>query len=133
MRAFPGTNGKIAFLSDRDGNSEIYTISFTGGKWGNTKRLTDETVYPGLPKSDKTPSYSPNGKKIVWEQGEYLYLMNPDGSNQHKIPNTRHVNYEIGRYGSYGGNPAFSRNLPGGNKIIFDKNKDTFTINPDGT
>ena len=59
--------------------------------------------------------------------------MNADGSNQHKIPNTRHSNYEIGRYGSYGGNPAFSRNLPGGNKIIFDKNKNIWTINPDGT
>src|SRR5215217_2306717 len=125
--AFPGINGKIAFLSDRDGQYEIYTISFTGGKWGNAKRLTHSD------KSDKTPSFSPNGKKIVWERGEYLYLMNADGSNQHKIPNTHHSNFEIGRYGSYGGNPAFSRNLPGGNKIIFDMNKNIWTINPDGT
>jgi Tol biopolymer transport system component len=125
--AFSGSNGKIAFLSDRDGNNEIYTISFSNGKWGNAKRLT------GNRKSDKTPAFSLNGKKIVWERGDYLYLMNADGSNRHKIPNTGHSNYEIGRYGSYGGNPAFSRNLPGGNKIIFDKNKNIFTINPDGT
>jgi Tol biopolymer transport system component len=125
--AFPGKNGKIAFLSDRDGQNEIYTISFSGGKWGNAKRLTDNR------KSDKTPSFSPNGKKIVWERGDYLYLMNADGSNEHRIPHTFHTNYEIGRYGSYGGNPAFSRNLPHGNKIIFDKNKNIWTINPDGT
>ena len=125
--AFPGTNGKIAFLSDRDGNNEIYTISFSDGKWGNAKRLTDNR------KSDKTPAFSPNGKKIVWERGDYLYLMNVDGANEHRIPNTFHTNYEIGRYGSYGGNPAFSRNLPRGNKIIFDKNKNIFTINPNGT
>jgi Tol biopolymer transport system component len=126
--AFPGENGKITFL-DRAPNSdnEIYTISLSGGKWGNAKPLTDND------KSDKTPSFSPNGKKIVWESGEYLYLMNADGSNKRRIPDTRHSNLEIGRYGSYGGNPAFSKNLPGGNKIIFDKNQNIFTINPDGT
>jgi Tol biopolymer transport system component len=122
--AFPGKNGKIAFLSDRAGQNEIYTISFSGGKWGNAKRLTDNR------KSDKTPSFSPNGKKIVWERGEYLYLMNADGSNEHRIPNTFHTNLEIGRYGSYGGNPAFSAS---GRKIIFDKNKNIWTINPDGS
>src|SRR5215203_811272 len=117
--AFPGINGKIAFLSDRDGQYEIYTISFTGGKWGNAKRLTHSD------KSDKTPSFSPNGKKIVWERGEYLYLMNADGSNQHKIPNTHHSNYEIGRYGSYGGNPVFSpEGRTGGRKIVYSSDRD---------
>jgi hypothetical protein len=99
-------------ISARDGQNEIYTISLSGGTWGNPTRLTFNA------KSDKTPAFSPNGKKIVWERGEYLYLMNADGTSQHKIPNTFHSNYEIGRYGSFGGNPAFSRNLPGGNKII---------------
>jgi len=122
--SFPGVNGKIAFLSDRDGDNEIYTISFRDGIWGNAKRLTFNT------KSDKTPSFSPNGKKIVWERGDNLYKMDADGSNQRRIPNTTHFNFEIGRYGSYGGNPAYS---PGGKKIIFDKGKDIWTINPDGT
>jgi hypothetical protein len=35
--AFPGVNGKIAFLSNRDGQNEIYTISFAGS---NPTRLT---------------------------------------------------------------------------------------------
>jgi len=122
--AFPGINGKIAFLSDRDGNNEIYTISFSGGKWGNAKRLTFNR------KSDKTPAFSPNGKKIVWERGENLYKMDADGSNRQQIPNTFHSNFEIGRYGSYGGNPAFSA---GGRKIIFNKDKNIWTINPNGT
>jgi len=122
--AFPGVNGKITFLSDRHGNNEIYTISFRDGKWGNAKRLTINA------KSDKTPSFSPNGKKIVWERGDNLYKMDADGTGQRRIPNTTHFNFEIGRYGSYGGNPAYS---PGGKKIIFDKGKDIWTINPDGT
>ena len=123
--AFPGKNGKIAFLErDRDNDNEIYTITYSGGEWGNTKPLTDND------KSDKTPAFSPNGKKIVWERGEYLYLMNADGSNERRIPNTFHTNTEIGRYGSYGGNPAFSAD---GRKIIFDKNKNIWTIKPDGT
>jgi hypothetical protein len=49
--AFPGINGKIAFLSDRSGKNEIYTISFKDGKWGNPTRLTFNA------KSDKTPSW----------------------------------------------------------------------------
>jgi len=122
--AFPGINGKIAFLSDRDGNNEIYTITSRNGTWGNAKRLTFNRS------SDKTPAFSPNGKKIVWERGDDLYKMNADGTGQRRIPNTTHFNYEIGRYGSYGGNPAFS---PGGVKIIFDKDKNIYTINPDGT
>jgi Tol biopolymer transport system component len=122
--AFPGKNGKITFLSDRDGNNEIYTISFRNGEWGNAKRLTSSA------KSDKTPSFSPNGKKIAWERGDNLYKMDANGTNQRKIPNTTHFNFEIGRYGSYGGNPAFS---PGARKIIFDKGKNIWTINPDGS
>ena len=48
--------------------------------------------------------------------------MNADGSNQHEIPNTFHSNYEVGRYGSYGGNPVFS---PGGGKIVFSSDRTT--------
>ena len=120
--AFPGTNGKIVFTSRRPGGTnEIYTISSTGK---NLNRLTHNV------KSDKTPSWSPDGKKIVWESDDSLNIMNADGSNQRKIPNTAHSNFEIGRYGSYGGNPAFA---PGGRKIIFDKGKNIYTINVDGT
>src|SRR5438105_2728246 len=39
--AFPGLNGKIAFSSDRDGDSEIYTMNADGS--GQTK-LTDNAV-----------------------------------------------------------------------------------------
>lgn len=85
--AFPGANGKIAFVSDRAGNNDIYTISFTGN---NLKRLTDNA------ESEKMASWSPDGKKIVYRRGRNLYTMNADGSNQRKIPNTAHRNHEEG-------------------------------------
>ena len=44
-------SSELAFLSDRSGNNEIYTISFKDGKWGNPTRLTFNA------KSDKTPSW----------------------------------------------------------------------------
>jgi Tol biopolymer transport system component len=63
--------------------------------------------------------------------GDSLYKMNADGSSQKKTPNAVPLNYEIGHYGSYGGNPAFS---PDGRKIIFDKDVGTTNVygtNPD--
>src|SRR3954453_10718062 len=53
--AFPGQNGKIAFVSFRDGNEEIYTMNPDGS--GQT-RLTNNGSF------DESPSFSPDGKKI---------------------------------------------------------------------
>ena len=50
--AFPGTNGKIAFRSDRDGNYEIYSMNADGT--GQT-RLTNNTAF------DAVPVWSPDG------------------------------------------------------------------------
>jgi Tol biopolymer transport system component len=128
--AFPGTNAKIVFARDPDGlggpkDSEIYTIWFNGN---NPTPLTNNT------KADTAPSWSADGKKIVFERGSNLYTMSANGSNQKKVPNSTFGSYNGGRLVSYGGNPAFSRNLPCGNKkIIFDSGSNIFTINVDGT
>ncbi len=81
---------KIAFHSNRDGNSEIYSIHADGT---NEKRLTYNDVYDGF------PSWSPDGSKILFQSnrvGEddfFIYVMNSDGSNVQKIPNTEGGNY----------------------------------------
>ena len=111
--AFPGKNGKIVFVRDPDGlggpkDSEIYTIWFNGN---NLTPLTNNS------KADNAPSWSADGKKIVFERGPYLYTMSANGSNQKKVPNAS------------GNNPAFS---PSGRKIIYDAG-DIYTINVDGT
>jgi Tol biopolymer transport system component len=66
---------QIVFASERDGDSEIYTINTDGGK---LTRLTDNDVYDG------EPAWSPDGAKIAFvskRDGNYeIYTMNADGS-----------------------------------------------------
>src|ERR1700749_1951691 len=55
--AFPGGVGKIAFVSDRDGNREIYVMDAVGS--GQT-RVTNN------PADDLEPAVSPNGAKVAF-------------------------------------------------------------------
>jgi len=62
------------------GNSDIYVMDL---RTRQTKRLTYD------PSIDTAPSFSPDGKQIVFESdrggGQQVYVMNADGSNQHRI------------------------------------------------
>jgi len=55
--AFPGTNGKIAFVSSRDGNFEIYAMNPDGS--GQTRLTTN-------PATDFDPAWSPDGRRIAY-------------------------------------------------------------------
>ncbi len=67
---------KIAFASDRDGNSEIYVMDPDGS---NPVRLTYNDA------TDQYPGWSPDGSKITFESdrdGNFeIYVMNADGSS----------------------------------------------------
>ena len=58
--AFPGKNGRIAFVSNRPGSNfyDIYKMSFTGT---NVRPLTSD------PGEEESPAFSPDGKQTAYE------------------------------------------------------------------
>ena len=59
LGAFPGKNGKIAFVSNRDGgDDDIWTMNPDGSDLVN--------LTPGSTGSDGVPNWSADGRKIVF-------------------------------------------------------------------
>jgi Tol biopolymer transport system component/pimeloyl-ACP methyl ester carboxylesterase len=76
-----GSDKKIAFVSDRDGNGEIYIANADGSQ---PQRLTRNTVWDG------TPTWSPDGTLIAYythltEQSWAIMIMNADGSSPRQL------------------------------------------------
>jgi Tol biopolymer transport system component len=97
---------KIAFVTNRDGNAEIYIMNADGS---DQMRLTENSV------SDLLPSWSPDGSKIVFDSdrdgNREIYIMNADGSGQTRLTNDPAVEYA----------PTWS---PDGTRIAFHSNRD---------
>src|SRR5919202_3352646 len=55
--AFPGQNGKIAFVSSRDGGDNIFVMDSNGS---NPTNLTNNSL------SNLQPAFSPDGTKIAF-------------------------------------------------------------------
>jgi len=76
------TETKIAFVSDRDGNYEVYIVNPDGS---DQKRLTRH------PADDESPRWSPDGKRIAFvssrDGNREIYVMNADGSEQRDLTN----------------------------------------------
>jgi Tol biopolymer transport system component len=117
--AFPGTNGKIAFTSDRDGNGEIYSMNADGS---GATRLTNNVAL------DSDPAWSPDGTKIAFGSyrtgGSDIYVMNANGSGVTQLTSDPALDSE----------PAWSSD---GTKIAFvsdrDGNQEIYSMNADGT
>ena len=111
------TNGKIAFVSSRDGNNEIYTMNSDGSSQTN---ITNNTA------SDSLPAFSPDGSKIAFISNRELgvpqvFVMGSDGVNVTRVTS-----------GSLSpGRPCWS---PDGTRIMFAGGQptDIFVINADG-
>jgi TolB protein len=77
----PAVSGsKIAFMSNRDGNWEIYLVDSKGS---GLTRLTDNDVNDGL------PTWSPDGRTLAFvsDQGGVwaVWAMDADGANRRKL------------------------------------------------
>lgn len=71
---------KIAFMTKKDGNWEIYTVNDNGS---GLARLTNDPAEDGL------PTWSPDGIQIAFlskRTGQWaVWVMNPDGSGQRRL------------------------------------------------
>jgi Tol biopolymer transport system component len=77
---------RIAFVSDRDGNDEIYVITFAAGMDAGNSRLTRLT---DSPEDESYPTWSPDGTCLAFVSygGDKsgLYVMAADGSGLRRL------------------------------------------------
>jgi dipeptidyl aminopeptidase/acylaminoacyl peptidase len=97
---------RIAFVSARDGNDEIYVAD---AQTGLVRRLTRNERA-----ADRRPAWSPDGRNIVWQSGlpgtADLFVMHADGARRRLL---------VGGSGD-DADPAWS---PDGRRIAFSSNR----------
>src|SRR5215208_451999 len=72
-----GSNGQIAFTRTDGGDDDVFVM---GNDGSNPTNLT-----PGSAAGDAQPSFSPDGKTIVYNQGPDLFTMSATGANPTQI------------------------------------------------
>ena len=121
---------RLAFVSTRDGNPEIYVAD---ARTGEVRRLTRD-----LGRADRRPAWAPGGRSIAWQSGRPgaadLYVMRADGFRKRLLvggpgddaeptwsPDARRLAFSSNRGGrrqlwvvaAGGGEPQLLASLPG--------------------
>jgi len=116
--SFSPDGSRIAFVSDRDGNHEIYVMNMDGS---GQNRLSFIDPVPGRSNWNTDPDWSPDGAKIVFDnQAGGIYVVNADGTDQTSL-------------GVIGDDPSWS---PDGTKIAITQGGTPgrlVVMNSDGT
>jgi TolB protein len=119
--AFPGSNGKIAFATNRDGNYEIYTMNPDGTGQTRLTNTADDEFFPVWPA---------DGSKIAYERdtpaAQQIYSMSATGGNQIRLSDGASADEEPGW-------------APDGTKLVFTSNRngaaglEVWRMNANGT
>lgn len=119
---FGGGTSRAAFVSNRDGNYEIYLLTMGRGTDANVTRLTN------APAEDRSPGWSFDGAKIIFHTARHgrteIYVMNADGSEPTRLTDNDSNDAE----------PSWA---PDGSRIVFvafrDGNAEIYVMNADGS
>ena len=80
--AFSPDGSYLLFISDRDGDFEIYRMALDGS---GQEKITDNQI------DDRAPSFSPDGNQIIfvsqWDDHHGIYVMNADGGKARQLFN----------------------------------------------
>ena len=118
--AFPGSNGKIVFQTNRDGSAEIYTMNSDGTNRIDLTRTSAE---------DTTPRWSADGRRIAFvsnrDGNDEILTMEANGGDVRQLTFTTGIE---NRWPSWtaDGRILFQRVTPG-------SSRDVFVVNADGT
>jgi Tol biopolymer transport system component len=111
----------MAFVSDRDGNSEIFVANADGSE---QIQLT-ETV---TPTTNWAPAWSPDGSRIAFmsdrDGDQEVFVMNIDGSEQINLTNNDFFSDDYPSWSPDSSRIAFYTNRDEGNHEIYIMNAD---------
>jgi TolB protein len=103
LATFPGTNGKIAFASNRGGTYDLYVANPDGSG------LTNLTATPGIDELD--PSWSADGRRLAFQRDGAIWIMDAGGGGQSRLTSGSAV-------GEIDSGPAWS---PDGTEVAFGR------------
>jgi TolB protein len=109
--AFPGTDGRIAFVSERTGLPQIYSIDPDGTNRRQLTSLRNAAAFD--------PFWAPDGSSVLFTKSPFrenstssIWSVDADGNNAHKVVGDDWFHYQQASYSPDGSTIVFSRCYP---------------------